>query len=244
MRKHSVLVLEIVVIIACIFGINYFVDNILCPGGYITYLENYDGLGVPPNVEHAKAELARNRQFSKYMLYFIFSFALISYYCGKTVAKEMRKRNPPFDLVASNRKVFFMRMLSLLSGMLFLYSFFAVFATSPIRDMTDEGVKITNPLFGKDGILGVLICMQIPLFFSFGLYFVFKGIVDIFSLKFCFHILLCYVLIMLIAIIIGAIIGPYRARSYVVAGIVQGLNLPIFIRFNKKMDIAAKALGM
>ena len=159
---------------------------------------------------------------------------------------KKRKITTPYNIVQSNRKVVALRGGAFLFILLFAICFFSSISSSPMKAMTENGVAITNPLFGNDGILKIIMCLYFPVCFTIGPYVLFKGLTNVFTLKSCLAMLLTLVGVIVAFIVIIELfdIKYPQAAVHIIVVVICGLNIPVLVNYARKMNEVATVLGI
>ncbi|MDR3287376.1 MAG: hypothetical protein LBT27_08030, partial [Prevotellaceae bacterium] len=158
----------------------------------------------------------QDRNFYRFIFFGLLIVGVGGYFCYKKADKELQKRtSDDVNIIASNRKIVFLRTLGLMG--------IAVFALTTPMCILDENTAV------------LIVVLYMPLSLAMGPYFIFRKLTNIFSFKFCIAVTISLIIAMIICILLK--IPP------MLGGTVFG-GLPILVLYAKKMSQAAKLLGI
>jgi hypothetical protein len=258
-------IIEICFILAGVFAINFLVENVLDPNYTVGWQSRAEWKaagsegGMPRDSEVYERDIMRKRQSDRFGLLAAYAFLIGGYYCAKSARREIKRRGViiPADgaerldaaTVSSNRRIVLMRFLSILLCMVFVILAISMTAEHPMQNVNEAGdIVNTNPYFGgNDDITKWLFMSYMPAAFFLAPYFVFRRITNIFGLKEC---LLLFAVIMAITCIFWLLVKfqilpkprYFRQYSPLLVNIVASMG--IFKNFFKKVNVAAKTLGL
>lgn len=255
MNRIIILIIEVSLIISGGFAINSFVENVLDPN----YTSDWQSRaeweaggckgGIPRDKKVYEKDIIRKRKTDRLVLFLLYGFFIVGYYCAKSARKEVKQRGKiiPADgteyldivTISSNRRIALFRFLAFLCFMLVLVTFITVVSGHPMQNINESGQIVnTNPYFGKNSIIGKLPFMLfMPFSICFIPYFVLKDITTVFSFKFCSLLFLTFIIIMGIGTLLR--VPVYAASAF--ATLFSGLS--VFKVFLQKMNAVSKALG-
>ena len=253
--KNISIIIELCLIIAGLFAINSFVENVLDPD----YTTNWQSRaewkaaggigGMPRDKEFYYADIMRHRQTDRLAFFFLYGILIAGYYCAKAAAKEVKRRGviipadgtqiPDATTIASNRRIVLMRFVSLLLFTMVVMTSTILILGHPMQNINELGdLSNTNPYFGNEMIGRILFTAYMPLMICIAPYFAFRGITNILTLKFSLTLLAVLALIIVVCILLRV---PQYGGS-LIANACAGLG--IFRLLMQKYNLLAKTLGM
>jgi|GEM_PF-6668752 len=260
--KKIALIIELCVIVAGFFAMNYLVENVLDPDYTAEWQiregrEELPGKGEESGIwvsQYIKktywSGIMRDRKTDRFVSFALFSVLIAGYYCAKAAANEVRRRgviipadetkNLDVSTIASNRIIVLMRFLSILLFMGFALSMTGFILGHPMPNSDQTGHLLcvnTNPYFSyfcDHRISMLLVGIYMPIMFFLAPYFVFRKITNAFTLKYCLTLFAAITLAMSICVLLSL---PLQ-----IAGCIACFG--VFASFNGKMNRVAKTLGM